>query len=147
MQLDIDVHNPEFIAKLPRLVETVLTHELHHALRNQAGIRIAKSTFLENLFSEGLADNFVLEITSRLPKWIIPITYIDKLLKRAENDFNKKITNKIYRKWFTEGNKKLGIPRYAGYVIGFKIVKDYLKKNPKETIQLLINIPVKMIKL
>jgi len=149
VQLDIDVNNRQFIAFPKKIIEIVLIHELHHALRNQAGIIISKSTFLENLISEGLADYFVWQVTGHWPLWIVPLPSKIKIMlfKKAQEMFTKRISPKIYNDWFITGNKKKNIPRWAGYVIGLEIVMNYFKNNPLWTTKSLISIPVKEIKL
>jgi uncharacterized protein YjaZ len=147
VELDIDVHNRQFIASPEKLIETVLIHEFHHALRNQAGIRISKSTFLENLISEGLADYFVWQVTGHWSKWIIPLSKKTKkmLLTKARKIFTRKISSTIYNDWFITGNRKKNIPKWAGYVIGLDMVRFYFKNHPCQTMQSLISMPAKKI--
>lgn len=70
VQLSIDINHPSVQTSLGKIIERTIIHELHHAARLQAGISIGKGSFLEYMFSEGLADNFVLELTGELPIWI-----------------------------------------------------------------------------
>jgi len=143
IELSIDVNNLLFQKSWEQLIWRSLLHELHHAARRQSGIVIGESSFLECLFSEGLADYFVYEITSAKPVWVIDLDkeVIDKLQERAKQIFNQPVTDKLYNDWFIEGSKELDIPRWSGYVLGYKLVEDYLAKNPGVTATSLATLP------
>ena len=132
VEISIDVNHPIFQKLWGQLVRRSLLHELHHAARRQAGIAIGESSFLECLFSEGLADHFVHDLTNIKPVWAIELNQkvADALLKKAKAIFDQPMTDKIYDTWFIEGSKELNIPRWAGYALGFKLVDDYLTQHP-----------------
>ena len=130
-------------------IEKALLHELHHALRRQAGIEIDKSSFLENMFSEGLADFFVYQMTGELSEWIKPIKE-DKfnfLLKKFKKIANKKFNEIDYETWFLNGSEKENIPKWAGYVLSFNIVKNFLETNTDYSLKTLTSISVDKINL
>jgi uncharacterized protein YjaZ len=144
VQLNIDINHPSFRMSPRKLIEKTLIHELHHAARIQAGILMNKGSFLEYLFSEGLADYFVYELTGDLGKWVPPINTEDKirLLRRVKKISSNKFTNKDHRDWFVQGSKSLRIPQFAGYAVGFEVVKNFLTKNPDKSAASLVKTPV-----
>jgi hypothetical protein len=50
VQLSIDTNHASFGKSPEELIERSLIHELHHAARRQAGVKIDKSSFLECMF-------------------------------------------------------------------------------------------------
>ena len=52
------------------------------------------------------------------------------LLARAREEYDDARYDHVA--WFF-GNDELGIPRWAGYTLGFKLVADYLERNPTAT--------------
>ena len=144
VQLSIDKDHPSFRMSPGRLIEITLIHELHHAARMQAGVLMNKSSFLEYLFSEGLADYFVYELTGDIGKWTTAINTGDRirLLRRAKRKSSKNFTNNDHRDWFVRGSKRLRIPQFAGYAIGFEVVKNFLVKNPDKSAASLVKTPV-----
>ena len=147
VQLSVDPNHPSFGKSPEKLIEKSLIHELHHAARRQAGVEIDKGSFLECMFSEGLADYFVYEITGDLPKWITTTNSKDRkrLIEQAKKIANKKLTLQGYENWFIEGSKKHKIPRWTGYALGFEIVKNFLEKKSKKTAGLLVAVPTEKI--
>lgn len=109
-------------------LKRTLAHELHHTLRwKKPGYG---KTLLDALVTEGLADHFDIEVFGEKPQpWSVAFTLeeLDKIRTKAEKEFNNKDYNHFA--WFY-GNEELGIPEWAGYSLGFQIIKDYLKRNP-----------------
>ena len=147
VQLSIDKNHPSFRISPRKAIEKTLIHELHHAARIQAGVLINKGSFLEYLFSEGLADYFVYELTGDLPKWTTAINTEDRirLLRKVKNKSSKNFTDKDHKDWFIKGSKNLRIPQFAGYAIGFEVVKNFLTKNPDKSAASLAKTPVEEI--
>jgi len=145
--LNIDRNHPSFRISPGKLIEKTLIHELHHAARMQAGVLMGKGSFLEQLFSEGLADYFVYELTGGLGKWIPAMTTEDKmkLMRRVKRKYSKDFTQKDHRDWFVRGSKSQRIPQFAGYAIGFELVKNFLTKNPEKSAASLVATPVEEI--
>jgi len=109
-------------------LEGTIAHELHHALRKR--ILGYGDTLLEAMISEGLADHFDIEITNKEPdQWDTALT--DKQMTAFHKKAKKEYFNKKYDRsaWFF-GSKGKGIPKWAGYTLGFNIVSAYLKKHP-----------------
>lgn len=142
VELSIDVSNPLFQKSWEQLIRRSLTHELHHAARRQAGIATGESSFLECLFSEGLADHFVYDITGAKPVWVIDLDkeIMAELLERVKAMFDQPVTDKLYENWFTEGSTESNIPRWAGYALGYRLVDDYLGKYPGNSAASLVSV-------
>ena len=90
---------------------------------------------MEYLFSEGLADYFVYELTGDLGKWIPVLDKEDKmkLMRRVKRKYINNFTQKDHKDWFVKGSKNQRIPQFAGYAIGFEVVKNFLTKNPDKS--------------
>lgn len=147
VQVSVDPKNTEFKKNPKAAIERTLSHELHHAMRQQANIDISKGTFLECIFSEGLADHFAFEITGNVPTWVKAFAEKDrkKIMEKVKPKLDKIITYEDYDDWFILGSKKYKIPKWAGYTIGFDMVKRYLENNPKESAASLVDIPAKRV--
>ena len=147
VQLSIDINHPSFQKSPRRVIENTLIHELHHAARMQAGVLFNKGSFLEYLFSEGLADNFVYELTGDLGKWIPSLNPEDKkkLMRKAKRKYTSDFTQRDHGIWFIKGSKNQQIPQFAGYAIGFDIVRNFLRKNPGKSAASLVATPVEEI--
>ncbi|MEN9582755.1 MAG: hypothetical protein RL641_709 [Candidatus Parcubacteria bacterium] len=126
---------------LPQLEETLafeicstIAHELNHCIRMKAVS--SYGNLLEALVSEGLADNFDIEINgSKLRPWSVSLDdeKLAELKKSAEADIKNNKYN--HDDWFF-GREDRGIPRWAGYSIGFDIVKKYIQKSGKKASEL-----------
>lgn len=134
-QLSLDIEHPSLQGDLETIVQKSLLHELHHAARRQAGINMEKSTLLECLVTEGLADCFVYEVMGELPIWTDMLTSSqEKQLKgKIQTILEQSFSIDLYKKWFIEGNEKNNIPRFAGYALGYGMVKDFLQKHSDKT--------------
>ena len=127
---------PEFENKvIGEKLERVLAHESHHCLRWQnPGYG---ETLLEQIVTEGLADHFEVEVSGGKPSiWSTNLTteQIKEWLEKAKPLFNSKDFD---RDDWMFGSEK--IPRWTGYSLGFYLVDEYLKKNPKEKASTLYN--------
>jgi len=147
VQLSIDINHPSFQMSPGKIIEKTLIHELHHAARMQAGILMNRGSFLEYLFSEGLADYFVYELTGSLGKWIPALNaeYKIRLMRRVKRKSSKNFTNKDHQDWFIKGSKDQQIPQFTGYAIGFEVVKSLLTRNPDKSAASLVMTPVEEI--
>ncbi len=141
VELSLDVNNPAFQKLWGQLIRRSLLHELHHAARRQAGIATGESSFAECLFSEGLADHFVYDLTNLKPVWVIDLDkqVADTLLGKAKKIFSQPMTDKLYDDWFIKGSQKLNIPQWAGYALGYKLVEDYLAQHPSASTASLVS--------
>lgn len=134
--------------KFPNLSKSIgdqfsrtLAHEIHHCMRWRGpGYG---NTLLEALITEGLADHFDLEMHGGdLYPWDLALDkdQLKKFLKKAKTEFNNKEYD--HNAWFF-GSKQKNIPKWTGYSLGFKIVNDYLQRNPDEKPSSLHNVNAK----
>jgi len=105
----------------------MIVHEMHHAKRRRT-IGYG-STLLEASVSEGLADCFAMEIKGiEPPLWSIALTgsELDGWIVTAQDSWRDGSYD--HGKWFFGTSSD--VPRWTGYSIGFKLVKDYITENP-----------------
>ncbi|MBK5565766.1 DUF2268 domain-containing putative Zn-dependent protease [Ensifer sp. 2YAB10] len=126
--LTLDPDNENFPASLAaEEVRRMLTHELHHSFRHATcgyGSKLG-----EALVTEGLADAFEAEINGGDGHaWNHAIAAGDwaGLLERAERELWE--DGYDHAGWFFGCDRAL--PRWAGYTIGYHLVKTYLAANP-----------------
>jgi len=103
-----------------------IAHELYHVLQGYTFDK-GGNNLLESLIHEGLSDHFEIEISGGKPqKWDLALD--QKQLKEFRKKAEKEFDNREYhhQSWFF-GEE--GIPYWAGYSIGFDIVKKYFQKH------------------
>lgn len=127
----LDPDNPNFETSLANgELRRTLTHELHHSFRHAIcgyGFRLA-----EVLVTEGLADAFDAEINGgdgnpwnhaiAAEDWLMVMELAE--LELWADAYNH---NAWFFGWNSHGNP---LPRWAGYSIGYHLVKTYLAANP-----------------
>jgi len=104
----------------------MIAHEMHHAKRRRT-IGYG-STLLEASVSEGLADCFAMEIKGIDPPiWSVALTGSDleSWIETARDNWRDSPYD--HGKWFFGTTSD--IPRWTGYSIGFRLVKDYINEN------------------
>ena len=123
--------NPEFKDLENNLdfeIKSTLAHELCHCAR--WAVRGYGSTLLEALVSEGLADNFDIEVNNSSPKpWNTAIQQgeLENLKQKAQKEFL--YDEYDHKSWFFGSDE---IPRWAGYSLGYMIVGEYLKRTNRK---------------
>jgi len=108
----------------------LLAHEIHH-LKRRRTVGYG-NTLLEACVSEGLADCFAMEVFDiDPPMWAVALSTNE--LENWTNTAQKIWNNDSYNhfNWFLGASTE--IPRWTGYSIGFKLVKDYIANNPEQT--------------
>lgn len=127
VQISVDTDNAELVRTIDDELVHTLLHEFHHAMRwRSVGYG---ETLGEALVTEGLADHFDVEITGGEPqKWATEITIDDdsELLARARMLFNESYS---HDQWFF-GSEMEKLPKWAGYSLGWFLVKKYLDAHP-----------------
>lgn len=110
-------------------IKWTIAHEYNHAVRSQFFPISHASTLLDALVDEGLAENFRMQtIGGKISPWAGSLQR-----KKAEKVFQKikpllqSTSYKIYREVFF-ADKKYSL--WAGYAIGYQIVKSFLQKLP-----------------
>lgn len=120
-----------------------LLHELHHAARCQKGFSFSKCTFFDQLVTEGLADYFVFEVTGDIPVWSARSISLHKMLRRHGGILKRRLTESLYQDFFTAGSKKKKIRRWTGYMLGFSLIRDFVRNHPGTKSVTMINLPSK----
>ncbi len=122
---------------ISRRLAWIVAHELHHSVRwRTPGYG---STLLEAMVSEGLADQFALQVLGgTTPPWTSALSTEDvaSVHQRAASAMN--VDGYDHAEWFFGSGS---IPRWAGYTLGFNIVRRYLESNPGSTPAGLVDIP------
>lgn len=117
------------------LISEMVVHELCHAARWGKNDEWINSLF-DGVISEGIATYFEAEfVKDRTEKTV----FIKTILERSDEE-NEKILDKLrsqldlnyydYDTIFFNGNNEL--PRWAGYSLGYYLVRKYLKKTGKK---------------
>ena len=129
VEMFIDPGFPGIAALIETRLSPLTAHELHHAVRVR-GPGIGR-TLLDALVSEGLADQFALELYGGPPTpWMIALqgAELEEWLDRASKEFDS--TTYDRPSWF-RGNGT--IPRFAGYAIGHELVVRYQAAHPGQS--------------
>jgi uncharacterized protein YjaZ len=129
IMISLDPTFPHFKKSLQQNLSSTIAHELYHCLRNYSFAQTY--TLLESLINEGLADHFDNEVTGKPPqKWNTALdkNQLEELIKRAKKEFNNKSYN--HNAWFF-GSEIDKIPQWAGYTIGFNMVKKIFRRTSK----------------
>lgn len=129
---------------LPRLA-AITAHEFHHNVRLSYEPWSAETTVAQYLVLEGLAEAFAAEMygEDHLGPWVHALNedQHSELLPRYREALQVTGFNEIRGYMFGDlegdlyGFTKMGIPPYAGYSIGYRIVTDYLRQSGKSAVE------------
>jgi hypothetical protein len=127
VRIAIDPLHPSLDASLNTALLPLLAHELHHIARHR------EYGFSSNLFEamvlEGLADHFSIEVAGIDPPiWALALrpSELDNWIGQADAVWLN--AGYDHDKWFFGSNPPP--PRWAGYSIGFELVRRYLMDHP-----------------
>lgn len=124
--ITIDPNNQNLLDSFDQEFPATLGHEMHHCLRwEKPGYGC---TLKQALISEGLACCFETELRGgNAPFYatFVPAGDMEALLIAAEPQLDE--VNYDHRAWFF-GSEERGIPRYAGYSLGYQVVSRYLAR-------------------
>ena len=137
VDLSLDPRYPGLASLLDERLPSLAAHELHHIARMRGPGYGA--TLLGAMVSEGLADQYALELYGRpSPPWVTELVgaELDFWLDRAESEFDS--TSYDHDAWFFGGS---AIPRWAGYAIGHRLVADYQASHSGDSAAELVNTP------
>ncbi|HYZ91959.1 MAG TPA: DUF2268 domain-containing putative Zn-dependent protease [Actinomycetota bacterium] len=131
IQITMDQRSP---LGLRRLLTTwlplALAHELHHAKRVLDGPGYG-TTIMEAIVTEGSAEAFVRATFPDAPSipWVRPLdaTTQARVWERAQRERDDRDVGEQHDSWFF-GAK--GLPRWAGYRLGYAIARSYLERHP-----------------
>lgn len=137
VMLSIDAGFNDLEVTLEENVIPQLAHELHHAKRRRSvGYG---NTLLEAVVSEGLADHFSIQVAEIAPPpWSVALTgeELQILIDKASNSWHQPYDR---GEWFF--GTGTGIPKWAGYAIGYELVKNHLSNHPDKSASTLHNEP------
>lgn len=118
-------------ARLPHII----AHELHHTVRlRDPGFYI---TLRDALVFEAMADHFALALLDGdLPPWTTAFDEADTPLyrARAEPELDQPFN---FEAWFFGIGTDL--PRWTGYTLGYRILRDHFEANPQDSASVLVN--------
>lgn len=131
-------------AQVRSMLKSVITHEYHHHWRMHAlTITEHNQTLLDRLILEGLAEHFV--------KIRLGDAYLGPYKDALEEKQARVLWETTYHPNRNElgektdvymfGSKEEKIPFWAGYAIGYYLVKWYLEKNESSTIEDMTSLP------
>lgn len=138
----VDAAYPGLARILPERLPPLAAHELHHAARWQ-GIGYPYMTLLEAMVTEGLADHFAIELLgSPIPPWCdaFPESQTERWLARARPELDS--TGYDHPAWFFGRGTEL--PVFAGYTLGYRLVRDYLASHPGSSAAGLVHAPAEI---
>lgn len=125
--ISLDPSFPDFGAALDAEFGFQLAHEVHHARRRRAAGY--GSTLLQATVSEGLADHFAMEVTGKpAPLWSVALQGedLESVLQQAASEWDN--PSYEHAAWFYGTTQE--IPRWAGYSMGYELVRRYKAANP-----------------
>ena len=125
--ISFDPNFPDLPQSISNELGPQIAHEMHHAKRRR--FTGYGSTLFEASVTEGLADCFTMEVMGIAPPiWSVSLsgTELDDWINTARDTWNDNPYN--HGKWFLGTTSD--VPRWAGYAIGYKLVKDFLADNP-----------------
>jgi uncharacterized protein YjaZ len=130
-------------------VEACTVHELHHNLGGAAGAVFNKNmmavTVGEYMIGEGLAESFAAELygEDKIGPWVTEFDY--SKLEQTKAVFRDALTlsgfnvvrGYIFGDELAQGHDfpKAGVPLYAGYALGYRVVQAYLKRTGKSVVE------------
>ncbi len=136
--ISFDPAFPDLLATINDELPIQIAHEMHHARRRRSvGYG---NTLLQAAVSEGMADCFAEEVTGNGPSpWSTALTEEQLItwLVNAKVTWNQ--TGYDHSSWFLGTSND--IPRWAGYAIGYKLVKDFIESNPTRKASEMFNEP------
>ncbi|MEO6995572.1 MAG: DUF2268 domain-containing putative Zn-dependent protease [Lacunisphaera sp.] len=125
VSLDVDSKLDFTDEKKRRLIRYTVAHELHHAARWHS-VGCGRSLG-EALVFEGLADHFARQIEpSVVMPWTRSMSPVSRSMCRFQVSLILQAPFFSRRVWFYRGSAWRGIPRWAGYSLGYEIVGRYL---------------------
>ncbi|GGJ27968.1 DUF2268 domain-containing protein [Deinococcus roseus] len=125
---------------LPRL-SAITVHEFHHQVRFQHEPLFPQMTLGKYIVAEGLAEAFAAQLCGEenLGPWATTLqpAELEAVKPRFAaalnlSDFTE-VRGYIFGDWASEswGTPRLGIPDFAGYAVGYRMVQTYLSKTGK----------------
>lgn len=146
VKVTMDQRSPVGLRRLLTVwLPLALAHELHHTKRIRDGPGYG-TTLLEAMVTEGSAEAFVRETFPDAPAipWVRPLRPSDEkeVWKRAQREGGDPDDGAQHDSWFYGGR---GLPRWAGYRLGYAIARAYLDRHPDVTATDLATTPASLL--
>ncbi|WP_246188271.1 DUF2268 domain-containing putative Zn-dependent protease [Metabacillus lacus] len=120
----------------------LLAHECHHASPENPIYNLSLNTFtLEEWYKmEGTAEYFSLSLYKDKRWWKDNLSYEEELRYWNECKNHFKSVDDIIKSPLCFGNRKKGIPVFAGYLFGLKLVSNYVSSKQTKNIRELFKV-------
>lgn len=130
LTISMDSRSPVGLDELLSIwLPIVLAHELHHSHRVLDGPGYGR-TLADAVVTEGSAEAFVRETYPDAPPipWVEPLSLNDArdVWRRAKDELPRADTAERHDRWFFGKDE---LPRWAGYKLGYAIVRAYLDRH------------------
>jgi hypothetical protein len=134
VRISMDMESPVPLRTLLTVwLPITMAHELHHSARILDGPGYGQ-TLLDSLVSEGGAEAFVRETYPDAPSipWVRPLDPRTeaRTWREARTVLRSLDGPSVHNRWFYGRD---GVPRWAGYKLGYQIATAYLDLHPKES--------------
>lgn len=144
VEISMDQRSP---VPLERMLQTwlplALAHELHHSKRILDGPGYG-TTLLGALVTEGSAEAFVREMYPDAPAipWVRALDPAQEadVWRRARKELDSPDVGPRHEAWFYG---RSGLPRWAGYKIGYAIARAYLRRHDERSAADLASLPAR----
>lgn len=122
----------------PAVVRETVIHEFHHHLRmDRAGLDEKAETLLTRLVLEGMAEHFVADVVGHTTAPWVP----DGSATLSPDDGWAPFVSRLRAPGSSApavrllfGDPEAGLPRWAGYTVGWALVERYRQANPALTV-------------
>lgn len=126
-------------------VEAATVHELHHNIAGSTAAHGGNNMMIANvgnyMVGEGLAESFSAELygADKVGPWVteFDVSHLEQTKMLFHDALNVTGFNEVRRYIFgdqimaKEGRESIGVPLYAGYALGYRLVQQYLKRTGK----------------
>ena len=121
-------------------VESATVHELHHNVMgssNPKALDMMHATVGDYMVAEGLAESFSAELygTDKIGPWVTE--FDDSRLEQTRTIFHKglSVTGFDEMRGYIFGDPAAGLPAFAGYAIGYRVVQAYLMRTGNSVVE------------
>lgn len=121
-------------------VEAATVHELHHNILGAysgPGASMVRGTLADYMVGEGLAESFAGDLygADKVGPWASELGNADVERIKATYRDGLGVTGFDEMRRYIFGDPAAGLPVYAGYAIGYRVVRAYLERSGKSTVE------------
>jgi uncharacterized protein YjaZ len=129
-------------------VEAATVHELHHNILAAASPKVMNmmvATLADYMIAEGLAESFSKELygEDKIGPWVTEFdeTNLDQTIGLFRNNLEitgfDKLRSFIFGDEMSsyQGLEKVGVPAFAGYALGYRVVQAYLARTGQSVVE------------